>query len=70
MIGVFLIAIGTFLVAFGGTVKGLMSNDDYFYPTMVLGVLVMFIGYLQTVRPQSKPAGNPAPSAVELKPEA
>lgn len=70
MIGVFLIAIGTFLVAFGGTVKGLMENDDYFYPTMVLGVLVMFVGYLQTVRPHSLPAGNPAPAKVELKREA
>ena len=69
MIGVFLIAIGTFLVAFGGTIKGLMANDDYFYPTMVLGVLVMFIGYLQTVRPQPTPAGNPAPGKVELKRE-
>jgi hypothetical protein len=70
MIGVFLIALGTFLVAFGGTIKGLMENDDYFYPTMVLGVLVMFIGYLQTVRPQPAPAGNPAPGKVELKREA
>jgi hypothetical protein len=70
MIGVFLIALGTFLVAFGGTFKGLMANDDYFYPTMVLGVLVMFIGYLQTVRPQPAAAGNPAPGKVELKREA
>ncbi|HEX8218150.1 MAG TPA: hypothetical protein VF914_02930 [Chloroflexia bacterium] len=70
MIGVFLIALGTFLVAFGGTIKGLMSNDDYFYPTMVLGVLVMFIGYLQTVRPQPTHAGKTAPSTVELKREA
>lgn len=70
MIGVFLIALGTFLVAFGGTIKGLMQNDDFFYPTMVLGVLVMFIGYLQTVRPQSAPAGSPVPGAVELKREA
>ncbi len=51
MIGVFLIALGTLLVALGGTVKGLFLNDDFLYPTMVLGVLVMFIGYMQTVRP-------------------
>jgi hypothetical protein len=30
---------------------------------------VMFIGYLQTVRPQPAPAGNPAPGKVELKRE-
>jgi hypothetical protein len=70
MIGVFLLALGTFLVAFGGTVKGLMENDDYFYPTMVLGVLVMFVGYLQTVRPQPAGVVNPATAKVELKPEA
>jgi hypothetical protein len=70
MIGVFLIALGTFLVAFGGTIKGLMENDDYFYPTMVLGVLVMFVGYLQTVRPQPATISNHAPGKVELKREA
>ncbi len=70
MIGVFLIAAGTFLVAFGGTVKGLMENDDYFYPTMVLGVLVMFVGYLQTVRPQTAHVSSLAPGTVDLKREA
>lgn len=60
MVGVFLIALGTFLVALGGTIKGALRNDDYLYPTMVLGVLVMFVGYLQTVRP--------SPSPVERRP--
>ncbi len=68
MIGVFLIALGTFLVAVGGTVKGALRNDDYLYPTMVLGVLVMFVGYLQTVRPSQPPVENRVVSkAPELK---
>lgn len=71
MIGVFLLAIGTFLVAIGGTVKGALMNDDYLYPTMVLGVLVMFIGYLQTVRPSPVPAEHRVPAnAPDLKREA
>lgn len=53
MIGVFLLALGTFIVALGGTVTSLtgLNNHDYLYLSMVIGVLVMFIGYLQTVRP-------------------
>jgi hypothetical protein len=57
MIGLILLAIGTFTVAFGGTVKGLLHNDDYLYPTMAIGVVIMFMGYLQTIRvsvPQAK----------------
>jgi hypothetical protein len=50
MIGLILLAVGTFTVAFGGTVKGLLHNDDYLYPTMALGVILMFLGYLQTIR--------------------
>ncbi|HST03699.1 MAG TPA: hypothetical protein VLQ48_03080 [Chloroflexia bacterium] len=50
MVGLILLAVGTFTVAFGGTVKGLLHNDDYLYPTMALGVILMFLGYLQTIR--------------------
>ena len=59
MIGLILLAVGTFTVAFGGTVKGLLHNDDYLYPTMAIGVVIMFLGYLQTIRvsvPQAKVA--------------
>lgn len=57
MIGLILLAVGTFTVAFGGTLKGLLHNDDYLYPTMAIGVVIMFLGYLQTIRvsvPQAK----------------
>jgi len=53
MIGVFLLAGGTFIIALGGTITGLtgLRNHDYLYITMVVGLIVMFVGYLQTVRP-------------------
>jgi hypothetical protein len=55
MIGVFLLAAGTFVVAFGGTLKGLFNNDHLLYPTMAVGVVMMFVGYLQTIRPTPSP---------------
>jgi hypothetical protein len=65
MIGVFLLAAGTFIVALGGTVKAALNNDHFLYPTMAVGVVVMFVGYLQTIRrapvPQpgvAQPAAN------------
>lgn len=62
MIGVFLIAAGTTIVAVGGTVLGLtgLDNPEYHYLSMAIGVTVMFGGYLQTVRP--------APAAVNSSP--
>lgn len=64
MIGVLLIAAGTLLVGIGGTIKGAFHSDDYLYPTMVVGVTVMFAGYLQTIRPETRQSG-----ATTLSPE-
>ncbi len=50
MIGVFLLAAGTLIVGLGGTLKGALHSDDFLYPTMAVGVVIMFIGYLQTIR--------------------
>lgn len=58
MIGVFLLAAGTFMIAAGGTLKGAFHNDHFLYPTMALGVIAMFVGYLQTIRPN--PVTQPA----------
>jgi hypothetical protein len=58
MFGVFLLAAGTFIVAAGGTLKGLMNNDHFLYPSMALGVIIMFIGYLQSIRPTAAPKSN------------
>ena len=57
MVGVFLLAGGTFIIALGGTITGLtgLRNHDYLYLTMVVGLIFMFVGYLQTVRPQPIP---------------
>jgi drug/metabolite transporter (DMT)-like permease len=54
MIGVFLLAGGTLFVALGGTITGLtgLRNHDYLYITMAIGILIMFAGYLQTIRPE------------------
>ena len=59
MIGVFLLAGGTLFVALGGTITGAtgLRNHDYLYITMVVGILIMFAGYLQTIRPE--PAAVP-----------
>ncbi len=53
MIGVFLLALGTIVVALGGTVTGLtgLHNHDYLYIAMAVGAVIMFAGYLQTIRP-------------------
>lgn len=58
MIGVFLIAAGTLIVATGGTLLGLtgLNNPEWHYLAMLVGVIVMFIGYLESIRvtqPQS-----------------
>lgn len=66
MIGVFLLAAGTFLVALGGTITGLtgLKNYDYLYLSMAIGVVVMFVGYLQTIRPgATRPIEAPTPAA-------
>jgi hypothetical protein len=59
MIGVFLIAAGTLIVATGGTLLGLtgLNNPEYHYLAMFFGVIVMFVGYLESIRvtqPQSQ----------------
>lgn len=70
MIGVFLLAAGTFIVAAGGTLKGLMNNDHFLYPSMALGVIIMFIGYLQSIRPSPAPKGNTAQTVPGRTPTA
>ncbi|MFL5734338.1 MAG: hypothetical protein ACJ78Q_14215 [Chloroflexia bacterium] len=70
MIGVFLLAGGTLLVAAGGTIKVIMGDDHFLYPTMALGVTIMFVGYLQTIRHApavqakiTQPAADRSPTA-------
>lgn len=71
MIGVFLLAGGTFIVAAGGTLKAAFNNDHLLYPTMAVGVIVMFIGYLQTIRPVASQHGylaqQPAPEGTRTR---
>lgn len=78
MIGVFLLAVGTLIVALGGTITGAtgLHNHDYLYIAMAVGAVIMFAGYLQTIRPEpsavrsglassdNSTAINPAPRSV------
>ena len=66
MIGVLLIAAGTFIVAIGGTLVGLTGNPDFNYLPMAIGVIVMFVGYLRSIRvslPQPQVAEQRATAA-------
>lgn len=58
MIGCVLLAVGTLTVASGGFFVGWFGGQHaWLYPPMALGVIIMFVGYLQTTR-------IPAPSPV------
>jgi hypothetical protein len=64
MIGVLLLAGGTLLIALGGTITGVtgLKNHDYLYITMAAGSIIMFVGYLQTIRPETSLAQKPVPT--------
>ncbi|MDQ2805660.1 MAG: hypothetical protein M3Z04_01875 [Chloroflexota bacterium] len=61
MIGCILLAVGTLVVASGGTIARTLHEPFFLYPSMALGVSIMFIGYLQTTRvPVAKPLAQPS----------
>lgn len=68
MIGCILIAVGTFVVASGGTLTRL-RHREYLYIAMAAGILVIFAGVLETRRSDQEPSGLRAlfglPAAVE-----
>lgn len=53
MIGCLLIAIGTLIVAMGGTATRLGARE-YFYVMMTIGVAIIFAGYLVTRQPDGQ----------------
>lgn len=58
MIGVMLIALGVLVSATGGSVLGAtgLTNPEFHNIGIVVGVIIMFIGYLQSIRvPQVRP---------------
>jgi hypothetical protein len=59
MVGCVLLAIGTLVVAAGGTLAGPFGAHAWLYPPMAVGVAIMFVGYLETTR-------APVPSAAKL----
>ncbi len=56
MIGCVLIAAGTFIVASGGTLTGL-GHREYLYISMAIGIVVIFLGVLETRRSDAEPRG-------------
>jgi len=52
MIGVFLIAGGALIVASAGTIVGLfgLKNFEYHSIGILIGVIIMFVGYLESIR--------------------
>jgi hypothetical protein len=61
MIGLTLIAVGTLVVASGGTLTRL-GNAEYFYIAMTVGVAMIFAGYLRARKPEGRPVQAPASS--------
>jgi hypothetical protein len=72
MVGVFLLAAGTFVIALGGTITGIsgLHNHDYLYLTMAPGIVLMFVGYLQTIRPSPVTHGKVTQPAPDSRPTA
>jgi hypothetical protein len=68
MIGCVLLAVGTLVVASGGTVARVFDAHAWLYPPMAGGVAIMFIGYLETTRAPA-PAPVPAPTAQPVTPD-
>jgi hypothetical protein len=50
MVGCVLLAVGTLVVAFGGTLARVFDAHAWLYPPMAVGVAIMFNGYLETTR--------------------
>jgi hypothetical protein len=69
MVGVLLLAGGTLLIALGGTITGLtgLKNHDYLYITMAAGSIVMFVGYLQTIRPEASLTQTTVPTEQKTR---
>ncbi|MER3438290.1 MAG: hypothetical protein C4346_12295, partial [Chloroflexota bacterium] len=66
MIGCLLIALGTLTVAAGGTLTRL-GQREYLYIAMSAGVAMIFAGYLETRRPDARPASVPGERARQAR---
>ena len=68
-IGCILIAVGTLLVAAGGTLTR-FGREEYLYLAMATGVAVIYAGYLEARRPDHGARPTTAADAAELDPAA
>ena len=55
MVGCVLLAVGTFVVAAGGTLAVALGDHAWLYPPMAIGVAIMFVGYWETTRSVTQP---------------
>jgi len=62
MIGCLLIALGTLVVASGGTLTRL-GRPEYLYVAMAAGVAIIFAGYLEARRPDVARVGSAVPAS-------
>jgi hypothetical protein len=68
MVGCVLLAVGTLVVAFGGTLARVFDAHAWLYPPMAVGVAIMFIGYLETTRAVA-PARVKQPNVQPVTPD-
>ncbi|MCC6703241.1 MAG: hypothetical protein IT334_00105 [Thermomicrobiales bacterium] len=68
MIGCLLIAIGTLVVAMGGTATRLGARE-YFYVMMTIGAAIIFAGYLATRQPEGEKFRLRKPKTLPTTPE-
>ncbi|HYO30210.1 MAG TPA: hypothetical protein VER37_06465, partial [Thermomicrobiales bacterium] len=66
MVGCLLIALGTLVVAAGGSLTRL-GSPEFLYVAMAAGVALIFAGYLQARRPAAKSAAVGAATATDLR---
>jgi hypothetical protein len=68
MLGCLLIAIGTLVVAAGGTLTRL-GSDQYLYIAMSIGIGIIFLGYLWTKVPEGQSLQAPKPTRLVAVPD-
>jgi heme/copper-type cytochrome/quinol oxidase subunit 1 len=69
MVGLVLLAVGTLVVAAGGGLTR-FGHDQFLYVAMSSGVGLMYLGYLQTIRPEAeRPVRTAAPVGLGLDSE-
>ena len=64
MVGVLVLGVGVLVTALGGTITGLsgLNSGSFVYVKTAIGAVIMFVGYLYTIRPEPAPARQKVPA--------